>query len=72
MAEKLDTILNYIIGSFTGVFIGHSIYKYFAYIKNPGLYDMQSAPWYASIQANGLAVTIIVLIAIIIKFFIRK
>lgn len=72
MLGRLNTILNYVIGSFIGVFIGHSIYKYFDYTRNPGLYEIQSVPWYTSIQVNGLAVTLIVLIAIIIKFFIKK
>ena len=72
MLGKLNAILNYVIGSFTGVFLGHSIYKYFDYIKNPRLYEIQSAPWYTSIQVNGLAVTLIVFIAIIIKFLIKR
>lgn len=71
MLGKLNTILNYVIGSFIGVFIGHSIYKYFDYTKNSGLYEMQSAPWYTSIQVNGLAVILIVFIAIIIKFLLK-
>lgn len=38
MLENLNIILNYAISSFIGVFIGHSIYKYFDYTKNPDLY----------------------------------
>lgn len=64
--------LNIIIGSFTGVFIGHSIYRYFHYKKYPGLYELQSAPWYTSIQIYGLATAIVVLFAIILKFLIKK
>ena len=72
MLRRLNTILNAIIGSFIGAFIGHSIYKYYHYIKNPGLYEMQSAPWHTSIQINGIAVSLIVFIAIVIKFLIKK
>lgn len=72
MLERLDTILNAVIGSFIGVFIAHSIYRYFDYINHPHLYEIQSAPWYTSIQIYGLAVALVVFIAIIIKLLIKK
>ena len=72
MLGKLNVVLNYVISSFSGVFIGHSIYKYFDYTKNPGLYEMQTAPWYTSIQVNGLFILSIVLIAITVKFSIKR
>ena len=64
--------LNIIIGSFIGVFIGHSIYKYFNYKKYPGLYEIQSAPWYTSILIYGLGAFIVIIIAIILKLLIKK
>jgi hypothetical protein len=70
--EKWNTNLNIIIGSSVGVFIGHSIYKYFDYRKRPNLNELQSAPWYTSIQIYGLATGIVILIAIILKFLIKK
>lgn len=72
MFKRINIILNYVIGSFIGVFIGHAIYQYFDYINHPGLYEIQSAPWYTSIQINGLAVVVIVAIAILIKIIIKK
>ena len=64
--------LNIIIGSFVGVFIGHSMYIFFDYKKHPGLYEIQSAPWYTSIQIYGLGAGIVIFIAIILKFLIKK
>lgn len=72
MLERLNKILNFLIGSFIGVFIAHSIYRYFDYINHPELYEIQSAPWYTSILIHGLADALIVFIAIIIKFLIKK
>jgi len=72
MLQRLNIILNSVIGSFIGVSIAHSIYRYFDYINHPDLYEIQSAPWYTSIQIYGLAVALIVFIAIIIKFLIKK
>ena len=70
--KKWNMNLNTIIGSFIGVFIGHSVYKYFDYKKYPGLYEIQSAPWYTSIQIYGLATAIVIFIAIILKFLIKN
>jgi len=70
--KKWNTNLNIIIGSFIGVFIGLSMYKYFEYKKYPGLYELQSAPWYTSIQIYGLCAGIVIFIAIILKFLIKR
>lgn len=72
MSKKLNNFLNCVIGSFTGVFIGHSIYKYFHYKNNPGLYEIQSVPWYTSIKVYGLGTAVVIFIAIIIKFLIKN
>lgn len=72
MLKRLNIILNYVIGSFIGVFIGQSIYKYFDYKKHPGLYELQSAPWYTSIQIYGMATGIVIFIAIVLKFLIKR
>lgn len=69
--KKLNNILNTIIGSFVGVFIGHSIYRYLDYRNNPHFYEIQSSPWYTSIQVYALATGIVILIAIITKLLIK-
>lgn len=70
--EKLNNILNTVIGSFIGVFIGHSIYKYFHYKKHSSLYELQSAPWYTSIQIYGLASGVVIVIVFILKYLIKR
>lgn len=72
MLKRWDTILNYIMGSFTGIFIGNSIYKYYDYKKHSDLYIIQSAPLYTSIQIQGLATSVIIVISIILKLIIRR
>ena len=69
--KKLNEVLNIIMGSFFGVFIGYSIYQYFDYKRNPGLYEIQSAPWYTGIKIYGLATLVILLIGIISKLLIK-
>lgn len=72
MLKKLDQILNIIIGSSVGVFIGHGIYVFWDYKTHPGLYAMQSAPWYTSIVVYGIATLIVLVAAIIVKLVLRK
>ena len=49
-----------------------NIQIYFDYKKHPDLYEIQSAPWYMSIQIYGLGAGIVIFIAIILKFLIKK
>lgn len=72
MLKKLDHILNIIIGSSLGVFIGRGIYVFWDYKTHPGLYAMQSAPWYTSILVYGIATLIVLVAAIIVKLVLRK
>ena len=71
MLKKINRILNIIIGSFIGVFIGHGIYVFWDYKTHPGLYAMQSAPWYTSILVYGLFTIVVLIVGIIIKLIIR-
>lgn len=70
--KQLNRILNTIIGTFVGVFIGHGIYVFWDFKTHPDLYAMQSAPWYTSILFYGIVTAIILLVAVIIKWIIRR
>lgn len=69
MLKKLDGILNILISSLMGAFVGHAIYVYLDYRTYPGLYDMQSAPWYTGILYYGIFTIVPLIIAVIIKLF---
>lgn len=70
--KKFNSLLNSIICCFIGVFIGRSIYTYWDYRVHPDLYAVTSFPWYTSLQIFGAIVAIVVVIAVILKFIIRK
>lgn len=70
--KKLYQILNILLWSFVGVFIGSSVYKYYDYKTHSDLYLVQSAPWYLSIQIQGIFTAIVVVIILIIMWFIKK
>ena len=72
MLKKINSILNIIIGSSIGVFIGHGIYVFWDYKTHPDLYAMQSAPWYTSILLYGLFTIVALIVGIMIKLIIRR
>lgn len=72
MLKKINSIINILMGSFIGIFIGTSISQYSRYKKHPELYAMQSAPWYLSIQLTGIALVILLIVSIVVKLMIRK
>lgn len=72
MLKRVNEILNLLMGSISGVFIGHGIYVYWDYKTNPGLYAMGSAPWYAGILLYGIFTVAVLAAAIAVKAIIRK
>lgn len=71
MLKKINSILNIIIGSSVGVFIGHGIYVFWDYKTHSDLYAMRSAPWYTSILVYGLFMIVVLIVCIMIKLIIR-
>ena len=72
MLRKINNLINILMGSFTGVFIGGAIFKYLDYKKYPDLYAMQSAPWYTGIQITGIALIAVLIICALVKIIIRN
>jgi len=72
MLKKLDSILNIVMGTCFGVFLGHAIYVFWDYRAHPGLYAAWSAPWYTSIQVYGMFTAVIFAVGAIIKHVVRK
>lgn len=70
--NKLNSLLNIVMGSSIGVFIGHGLFNYSHYQKNQDFYALQSAPWYTSTLIYGSVMVSLILIAIILKIYIRK
>ena len=72
MLRKLNCLLNIVIGSFIGVFIGFGIYKFWHFKTYLNLYVMQSAPWYTELLLDGVLVTAVVVVCIILKLIIWR
>lgn len=52
--KQLAQALRIAMGSFVGVFLGSSVYQYIHWKTHPGLYAMQSAPWYTGILRGAV------------------
>ena len=70
--KRINTFLNCVIGAFVGVFIAESIFTYWDFKTHPKIYEVTSAPWYTSIILFGIITLAIIIVALIVKFIIRK
>lgn len=70
--KNLNDILNTIMGASVGVLIGHGVYVVWNFKARPGLYAMQSAPWYTSILVYGAFTLVVLLVCVIIKVIIKR
>ena len=70
--KKLNHMLNIIMGSVMGAFVGRVLYIAWNLKTHPELYAMQSAPWYTSVLVDGVFAFLVVLICIVIKVIIKK
>lgn len=72
MSKRVNQLLTAVMGGFTGAFLGLSAYVYWDYKTHPGLYAMQSAPWYTSILVYGAAALFVLLVCGLAKYILRK
>lgn len=70
--KKLYDFLNIAVWSCIGVFLGSSIYTWWDYNARPGLYAMQSAPWYLSIQMRGAFTAAVVAALLLARWILRR
>ena len=71
--KGLNTVLNILMGSFFGVFIGDLISSYKNYQQYKEIYDAaNSAPWYFGATDSLILFLTVVIICVIIKLIIRK
>ena len=72
MSKRINGLLNIIISTAAGVFAGHGIYEYWHHKKYPGLYAMQSAPWYTGVLVYGAFTLAVVAVCFVLKLILRK
>ena len=70
--KKLNHMLNIIIGSVLGAFVGRGLYVVQNFKTHPETYTIQSAPWYTSILVDGAFILVVLLICIVIKIIIKN
>lgn len=74
--KRVRSILWTLLWAHLGFFAGYTAYGYWHYKANPGLYALQSAPWYTGVMMLGLytlaAVAILAGILVVIGGRIKK
>ena len=58
--NRLYTVLKTAVWCMIGVFLGVTGYTCWDYHALPGLYALQSAPWYTSIQIHAVFTAVVV------------
>lgn len=72
MLKKIYGLIGVLMGCSTGVFFGGAAFRFADYKKHPGLYAMQSAPWYTGIQITGIALVVLLLLCVAVRALIRN
>lgn len=71
MVKRIHHILNLIIGTCLGIFVGSGIYSFWDFRMHPELYHMQSAPWYTGILLRGTVTVAVIVGCLILKAILR-
>ena len=70
--KRLYAILKIFLGCSIGVFLGSCIYRYLDFKARPDLYAMQSAPWYLSLEIQGLFTAALAFVLLAAMWLVRK
>ena len=70
--KKLYDVLKIAFWCVIGVSLGVSLYTCWDYHTHPGLYALQSAPWYLSIQIHAVVTVVICRVLAIVLWGLRK
>lgn len=71
MLKKLKNFVGIAIGSTFGVYLGNVIWLWLDFCRNPGLYELASAPWYAGLIPISVIAGILLLIETALYFYLR-
>lgn len=70
--KKRNGMLNLIMSAFVGAFLGHGLFVVWNDKTHPGLYAMQSAPWYTSILVYGAFTLAVLLVCLVLKAVFKR
>ncbi len=70
--KQLDSFLHTLLWFAPGMFAGIARETYLDVQNHPGLYEMQSAPWYTKLLLHGAVCLIVMVAAWVLRRMIRK
>jgi len=72
MKKRLPQILNTVMGASFGTWLGHTIWLWRDHAAHPGLYALQSAPWYTGILVWGAMAAGVILVCLLLKWILAR
>ena len=70
--NRLYKVLKTAVWCVIGVFLGVTGYTCWDYHAHPGLYALQSAPWYTSIQIHAVFTAVVVGVLLAGMWFLKR
>ncbi len=70
--KQLDSFLHTLFWFAPGMFAGIALETYLDVQNHPGLYEMQSAPWYTKLLLHGAVCLTVMAAAWVLRRIIRK
>ena len=72
LRKRLKWLLQVMMGSTVGLYLGYALWLWMDYRQNPGYYAFQSAPWYTGLLLHGLIAGAALMLELVIFLWIRK
>ncbi|HJD20181.1 MAG TPA: hypothetical protein H9915_00020 [Candidatus Gemmiger faecigallinarum] len=72
MIDRICKTLRIAAAALAGAWAGYALWQWWDFSARPGLYAMQSAPWYTGILLCGAAAAVLVLVLLAAAWLLRR
>ena len=72
MLDRICMILRIAAAALAGAWAGYALWQWWDFSVRPGLYAMQSAPWYTGVLLCGAAAAVLVLVLLAAAWLLRR
>lgn len=72
MTDQICKMLRIAAAALAGAWAGYALWQWWDFSARPGLYAMQSAPWYTGILVCGMAAAVLALALLAAAWLLRR
>ena len=72
MLDRICMILRIAAQALAGAWASYALWQWWDFSARPGLYAMQSAPWYTGVLLCGAAAAVLVLVLLAAAWLLRR